>query len=243
MSRIVIAIAALFLASVAALANMPGTGWILGKGSPEVELTASSSSSTTATSYTFSSQSFGPASSLRYIIVSVTGRSGAGVSISSVTIGGVGATQIVYAKPNTDAANYSHAGIYIAAVPSGTSGSVVVSLTGGSLLRCGIGVYRVDQMSSPSAFSTATDTDASNPQTASISVTSGGFAIGVAYSQNGASWSGLSESYEINMATTGSDTNDATGALSTNTGTSSISVSMTAGLGTRNALAVASWGP
>lgn len=89
------------------------------------------------TTYTHASQNFGSASADRFIVAVVTGRAGGARTISSVTIGGVTATEAIQ---HADSGN--NVGIYYAAVPSGTSGDVVVVWSAG-MVRCGVGLWAV----------------------------------------------------------------------------------------------------
>lgn len=75
--------------------------------------------------FTFSSQTFGGTDASRKIVVGVAGRHYQTGVINSVTIGGVSATQVVAANNNTF--DYSCRNeIWIADVPTGASGDVVV---------------------------------------------------------------------------------------------------------------------
>ena len=67
--------------------------------------TASAVSGTNATSYTFSSQALGTASSSRMIVVGITGssNSGSASTISSVTVGGESATKAKEQVDGTEA--------------------------------------------------------------------------------------------------------------------------------------------
>ena len=89
------------------------------------------------TTYTFNNVDFGVADANRHIIVAVMARSGGSLEVSSATIGGVSAT--IDAKT---AAQLNHSAIVRANVTSGTSGTVSVTFSAGSL-RAAIGVYRV----------------------------------------------------------------------------------------------------
>lgn len=164
---------------------------------------------TDLTTYTFSSQNLGTADASRYIIVGVLSRRAAGTpSISSLTIGGVSAAAVV-AQTNT-ASGSDIAALYIAAVPTGTTGDIVVTFDA-AMLRCAVVAYRAVGIAS----ATASDTDSSTATdpTCNLDVPAGGFAIGVACTGNaGASftWTGLTENYDAVIealnATSASDT-------------------------------------
>lgn len=144
--------------------------------------------------YTFSSQNLGTASADRYIIASVTGRAVGTPTLSGVTIGGVTATSVVN-QVNTAGGNTSLAALFIAAVPTGTTGDVVASMSG-SFLRCGIGLWAATNLDS----ATATDSSGStaNDPTYAIDVSADGFAIGCAYNADTAtaSWTNLTEDFD-----------------------------------------------
>lgn len=152
------------------------------------------SSTANATSYTFSSQSLGAEDADRYIIVCVASRATSGtVSISGVTVGGISAS-VAVSRTNDDS-NNNICAQYIVAVPTGTTGDVVVTFAAGQL-RCWIALYRAVDIDSP----TPHDTDSSivEDPVGSIDVPAGGFAIGAAISASGGSvpsfsWSGITE--------------------------------------------------
>src|SRR3990167_11105596 len=84
-------------------------------------------SATDLTTYTFSAENLGVAASDRFIVVTITGRSsdGGARTIDTVTIGGVTATI------NIQIANSgSFNGIATAAVPTGTTGDIVITWSG-----------------------------------------------------------------------------------------------------------------
>lgn len=101
-------------------------------GSPVVTHVDTGSTSNNNTTYNFSGRSFGAAANDRYIVVSVHGDVGPQTPVSA-TIGGVAAT-LVYSTPGL--------GIFIAYLPTGTTGTVSVTFTG-SVSRCGFSVWRV----------------------------------------------------------------------------------------------------
>lgn len=166
------------------------------------------------TTYTFSAQALGAASADRYIIVTAAGRkAGASTTISSITVGGVTAT-IVVQRTNT-ITNTAVSGIAIAAVPTGTTGDVVVTF-GAGMARCGIALWAVTGLASD----TPTDTDSSvaTAPTVNLDVVAGGFAIGCAYDSASvgasATWAGITEQYD-NQINDGGVVNTWTGASDT----------------------------
>ena len=105
---------------------------------PPVQITLTDNSISTAfqSSYTFSSQSLGAEDDGRYIIVAFGSQES---TATAVTVAGVSATKLVDA-PDAGAAD-ENASLWIAAVPTGTTGDIVVTLDSNSTC-CGIGVWR-----------------------------------------------------------------------------------------------------
>lgn len=146
------------------------------------------------TTYTFSSQNLGTASSDRHIIVVVESRkAGAATTISSITIGGITA-DIVLQQSNSDS-NSNIAGIAIANVPTGTTGDIVITF-GAGMVRCAIQVYSATGLASSTAYDTDFST-ASDP-VGSLDIPAGGFAIagGVSNSASSATWTNLTEDHD-----------------------------------------------
>lgn len=157
--------------------------------------------------WTFLSQSFGSADVGRYIAISI----GAGWSdtggrvISSVTIGGVTATQAAI-KYFFSSGRWQMAAIYIAAVPTGTSGTVVVAFNAG-VYACAISVERIVGISSATPSSTSTDSDAAGGGIdLSLNIPGDGFAMAVVAidwlfsTAVTTSWSGMTEAYDNSSA-------------------------------------------
>lgn len=100
----------------------------------------------TGADWTISGVSFGAAHASRVLYAAVTLTATSTFNdISSVTIGGVTATEVVYQKiANADGWGL-YAGIYKAVVPTGTSGTVFINFSGGSGVTNGAcaSVYRV----------------------------------------------------------------------------------------------------
>lgn len=170
----------------------------VGEGS--IDYIEEKSDTTAQSTYTFTGVDFGDADSERYIIVGIsTRKAGTGGSISSVTIGGVSAT-ITQQVTNTAGSNNSTVGIAIAKVPSGSSGSVVITLSE-QFLRCGIGVWRATNLENINADDT--DTSVSTNPSGSLNISGAGFMIGVSKvgQSSSATWSGLDEDYDTAFQT------------------------------------------
>ena len=149
------------------------------------------------TTYTFSSQNLGTAADDRHIIVGILSRkAGATTTISSVTVGGVSAT-IVEQVTNTGT-NSDVAGIAIAAVPTGTTGDVVVTF-GAGMVRAAISLYRATGLDSATASQSLNST-ASAPAV-NLDIPVNGFAIGagITAASSTATWSGLTEDYDTTL--------------------------------------------
>lgn len=158
--------------------------------SPSYVTSASSTSDLTV--YTFSSQSLGAAASDRKIILGVGTRSDR--NVSSCTIGGVTATKVLEYRQTGDSNTST---ILIADVPTGSTGDVVVTLSGSGAL-CGISIYRVTGLLSSTAHATAVD-GTGNPSSINVNVPAGGFAVGVVTveaTSGTITWVGIDENYD-----------------------------------------------
>ena len=145
------------------------------------------------TVYTFSTENLGAAAASRKIVVSIgASTTSAGLSGSSVTVGGISAT-LVKAQQSSGGNNASE--LWEAAVPSGTSGDVVVTW-GTGCTECGIGLWRVLNASDTYTDNAGTPLDNTN---VSIDGPAGGIAIGSRWTGGGASttiWTGLTEDFD-----------------------------------------------
>jgi hypothetical protein len=117
-------------------------------------------------------------------------------NFTSVTIGGVTATQLV----NVARSSQDRVAIYIANVPSGATGDVVVTM-GATGSRWGCQLYSITGQNSPTPDSTASDIVSAAP-TATLNVPAGGCVIGCAFEVGGSSasttWSGITEDVDEN---------------------------------------------
>ncbi len=154
-------------------------------------------SSTNASSYTFSSKSFGAADSDRIMIAVYGHRNSSAVAVDSVTIGGVTATPI---SERTFGSNIL--GFYGAAVPTGTSGDVVVTLAS-TVLRAGMSLYAVTGTTLDGIFDGAWDTEDTSDSFADLDVScpAGCAIIGAGFttlsgSPNTWTWTGLTEDFD-----------------------------------------------
>jgi hypothetical protein len=95
------------------------------------------------TTYTFTGVNFGAADANRRIVIGVLLRAGGiGRTVSSATIGGVSATILNQQDLNLSGAGYNVHAYLTADVPTGSSGTVAITLAAGAV-RLQIATYRV----------------------------------------------------------------------------------------------------
>jgi len=186
-----------------AAAFMPGLRIFpsAGGGSPpaSVTFTANASSNTTSLGYNFTSQNFGAESADRYILVGVAGQGASAAAVSSVTIGGVSATQLFSASSSTATVAF-----WIAAVPSGTSGTIFIQWAA-QRSRCAAVVWALTGLQSATAIDTGSAANSgSGALSDTIDVSAGGVAVAMAYDTGTGSrtwtWTGLTEVVDTTFA-------------------------------------------
>ncbi len=137
------------------------------------------SNSTGATTYNFTANlGSGP-----YCVLIISARATANLTVASVTVDGQAATQAVYGVYNGGSA-FSLCGIFI--VPASGSGKTVSVQWSMAAARCSIDVFDITGLQS--ATPTATATDSASPFTQAINCNAGGFIIGGAMTNAGATW-------------------------------------------------------
>jgi hypothetical protein len=172
-----------------------GDTWFVGA---PVEITFGSSGGATVAAgvATIAGLSFGAAVSDRLIAAVITGEIDG--NITAVTIGGVSATQRASAR-DTGSAPDQLCEVWVAAVPTGTSGSVVVSVSSGTP------VVRASTHRVVNANSTPTDTDTNQGSAATIAlsaltVADGGAAV-IGFCNNtdttAVAWTNASEAVDV----------------------------------------------
>ena len=178
----------------------------------EISQTDAAVITTDLTTYTFSGMELGAAHSNRKIVVHVVMSDGsAGTTISTLTIGGISAAVVSDGVTNASAdgagASTSLSAQWMAAVPTGTTGDIVVTFSAESN-NCAITVYRLINAAT-TAFHVATDitADGSNAVSASLNIPGFGVAIGsVRWQGNGATrtttWDGLTENVDETIEAT-----------------------------------------
>lgn len=184
---------------------------------------------------TFTSAAIGTASGDRLVIVGIVIGKDSGTwsanPVSSMTIGGISATQVgsqLLCEGTTTAA----LAIFAASVPTGTTANIVATLAANG--AADIVIWNATGLSSTTASDTKSDN--ATPFTQSLTVPVGGFGIGLAGGESVTSWT-WSNMTERSDAASGIYV--ASGADTTSTG--SISVTATNAAGTRAAMLLASW--
>lgn len=151
------------------------------------------------TVFTYSSVSLGAAAADRYILVGTSGAAaGIGATVvSSLTIGGVTATELVTLDHRVDDGQY-HSGFFGATVPTGTSGDIVVTWTA-TMSQNGIGVWRLTGANT-TPHDSATDPLPAGGLTVDVDVEAGGAIFGYCSTDATAAgrfiWTGLTEDFD-----------------------------------------------
>lgn len=193
---------------------------------------------TSTTTYNFTTASISPS----LVVVAVHNESNSGtIPATGVTIGGVSATEAV-TSTSVGASTEAHVSIWYAVIDSSTT-SISVS-HGSSPLRCGIGVYTIQDYNSTTPVFTGSDTDSTYVTTRTVNTTSispGSVIIAghTSADQYAHTWSGVTERYDVSI---GSFTGATGASLDTSlnkTHTITTTVGATPTQGT--ALAVAVW--
>ena len=203
-----------------ALAFFPGITTIpmLFTAAPKVlTFQTSATDTSTQTTYTFTSQAIGTAAADRYVIVAFQWSAASARTCSTGTIGGVAATLV---SDGTNSATLSNGNpgmcIIIALVPTGTTATIAITLSG-SAIRAGIGVWSATGLLSATAKNVQTST--ANPGTVTLNVLAGGFAIGDAGNDNAGTttWTNLTSRYDTNIVSgrmqSGADAKTSAGTL------------------------------
>ena len=180
------------------LNHLIGFGAVMAPASiPAVSYIAESETFSGSNPYTCTGISIGTAAADRYIAVSIFIRGN--VTISSVTVGGVSATSIKDQAGGITA----RCAIFIAAVPTGTTADVVLTLSG-AWVRGAIAIHRLTGLSSAGAAE-ATASDTTSTATLTLTATAGAAVIGAYNGGAGAvgtpfAWSGLTEDFDTTIS-------------------------------------------
>lgn len=193
---------------------------------------------TNATVYTFSGASLGTEASNRKIVVSVTSLTSAD-TVSTLTVGGNSASVVI--ATSTSGTNEMIAELWQLALAAGTTGDIVVTMTGAGAAHCGIGVWAV-YGAAAAAFDTGTS--AADPLVDTLNIPGGGVAIGIAASEavNATfAWTNLTEDFDNLLDSNASESaaNDVFNSTKTGLSITANPTGNTLAL----ALSLASWGP
>lgn len=142
---------------------------IAGKPPATMTLTDTSTNTSSSNTHTHSSMSFGDADPSRYMVIAIA----ATISslLTSVTIGGITATLIDVSG--------TQCYLYGADVPTGTSGSVVLTVASPGFGQSVVALYSLINLVSTTA--TDTDTNSTSPVATSVSANGGGFVLAAAF--------------------------------------------------------------
>ena len=157
---------------------------------------AGTSAAPNATTFTFSGVALGTAATDRHIVIAALTATASAADANTVTVAGESASLVVRASGGDN----SRAELWIVALPSGTTGDVVITWSTAKD-RCGYAAWAM-YGANASAHDTATDGDTTPSFT--IDVPAGGYLIAAA-TQTGSSstptatWTGVTENFDENM--------------------------------------------
>lgn len=166
-----------------------------------VEFQASAVSTSVTSIFTFSAQPLGDAAADRIIIITIAAFTGgtSGVTVSSVTVGGTSLAQAIW--DNSESTHQTNAGIWVGAVPTGTTGDVVVTFSTNISNGVGICVYAgYGASAAESDDGSAAGAAVTVLQDTGATVPAGGFAIAVCATNDGTTvtttWAGVTETVD-----------------------------------------------
>jgi hypothetical protein len=102
------------------------------------------SDSVDRTTYTFTGAGLGTADPTRVVVLCIYKGSNNFTQVSSVTCGGVSCTLV----PNTNEDDYGDVIMAYVSLPTGTTGDIVVTFSGGAV-RCSVDIYNLFNLNSP----------------------------------------------------------------------------------------------
>jgi hypothetical protein len=161
--------------------------------------TANAANSTTSLAYSFSSLNFGTASADRHILVGIAGQAGSAAAVSAVTLGGVSASQVFSVSSSTVTVAF-----WMAAVPTGTSGTVAVTWAA-QRARCAVIVWAITGLLSTAAVATGSEVNSgTGALNDNVDINAGGVCFAMAYDAGTGgrtwTWSGLAEVIDTTFA-------------------------------------------
>jgi hypothetical protein len=145
------------------------------------------------TTFTFSEKSLGAAKDDRYIVVTAGGRVSISRTVNACTIAGVTATRVA------STSSFNPTAIFIAAVPIGATGDIVVTFSG-SMGSAGIGVYRLTNLQSAIPTDSVQNNTSAQVMSGTLTIPVDGCGVGYVngFVSGGLTWvwSNLSEDYD-----------------------------------------------
>jgi hypothetical protein len=161
--------------------------------------TANAASATTSLAYSFSSLNFSTASADRHILIGTAGQAGSATTVSTVTIGGVSASEVFSVASST-----VRVAFWIAAVPTGTSGTVAITWAA-QRARCAVIVWALTGLLSTTAVDTGSEVNSgTSALNDNVDINAGGVCLAMAYDGGTGSrnwtWSGLTEVVDTTFA-------------------------------------------
>lgn len=236
MRRALITIGAALLLSCAAVAQvgpLPGmTAGMFNSAGVTRAFQASTSITNTTSPTTFSSMALGPVAANRYVVLCAF-QSSSGGTLTAATIGGISATNVASANNG-----FFYASVWIAKVPTGATGNVVLTSSVGSGVTFTAMTYAM--YGNSSATPGATGNSVATPPSTAVSVPASSATIGCLYGGNGgtATWTNLTKDVEQ-----ASGSVKTSGASIQTKAAASVTVTGNFSGGSPEAMAVASWGP
>lgn len=216
-------------------------GLTSGGGGLALAWTANADDNTAQTTYTFSSIAIGVADANRVVAVGFWWRTGADAEVvSSMTIGGVTASQASGAYSTRADGALNNTDIWYASVPTGTTATIVVGVSGGGGSRAAISTYRIIT-TTPTPTNTTFGIGAAETVTSgTLTIPSGGAGFAMYGSRNafgsGVTWTNATRDVQVDLATL------AVYSSAKVTATNAITaVGNTGGAG--SAMSCAAWGP
>jgi len=173
---------------------------------------------TNTTTYTFASCDIGTASADRRVIVGAHMYGGTSRTLTSATIAGITATELT-----SDASSTSNTLLLIAAVPTGTTGDIVLTWSG-SCAGSGVSVWYATGLSSDTPVAAARGGITSPVSSGSLSTVDGGFVVAAAtcrYNDGTLrthTWTNVTEQFDVEIENTGTDGGSMSGGHAVTTG-------------------------
>lgn len=172
----------------------------------EFKLAATYGSSTVSSSYSYNITYGLPTSPKRTIVVGIANGSNGGITVSSVTVGGVSASRLLAPIYNPSVADvYSSIEWWAAVVPGGTTGTVSYSMANGSVSRTGSVAFSVIPSSSSLVLLDSAQ-GTSSTTTLSADTAKNGLCLAMSYASSPSNeiiWGGLTKESYFQIVTSG----------------------------------------